>query len=153
MIGFIDTSLQLQSIITAHTLNSFWTTSVWRVFMKNLSLISDWSLLLSNSRIHCLLYLPRGRGSSSVLLCCHGNAFVNFCCRGNKCLLNCCLTSMTSASAIIPALGQCLPSRSLANGRIPSQYIQCTIQYNESIIHYVSYYLEKHCKIINELLS
>jgi hypothetical protein len=25
MIGFIDTSLQLQSIITAHTLNSFWT--------------------------------------------------------------------------------------------------------------------------------
>jgi hypothetical protein len=31
MIGFIDTSVQLQSIITAHTLNSFWTTSVWRI--------------------------------------------------------------------------------------------------------------------------
>jgi hypothetical protein len=43
MIGFICTSLQLQLIITAHTLNSFWTTSVWRISMKNLSLISDWS--------------------------------------------------------------------------------------------------------------
>jgi hypothetical protein len=30
MIGFIGTSLQLQLIITAHTLNSFWT-SVWRI--------------------------------------------------------------------------------------------------------------------------
>jgi hypothetical protein len=31
MIGFIGTSLQLQSIITANTLNSFWTTSLWRI--------------------------------------------------------------------------------------------------------------------------
>jgi hypothetical protein len=50
MTGFIDTSLQLQSIITADTLNSFWTTSLWRVLyeesLTNLSLISDWSLLL-----------------------------------------------------------------------------------------------------------
>jgi hypothetical protein len=38
MIGFIVTSLQLQSIITAHTLNSFWT------FVSRL--ISDWSLPL-----------------------------------------------------------------------------------------------------------
>jgi hypothetical protein len=45
MIGFIGTSLQLQSIIRAHTLDSFLTTSVWRISMKNLSLLSD-------SRIH-----------------------------------------------------------------------------------------------------
>jgi hypothetical protein len=38
MTGFIGTSLQLQLIITAHTLNSFWTTSVWR--------ISDYYLVL-----------------------------------------------------------------------------------------------------------
>jgi hypothetical protein len=30
MIGFIGTSLHLQSIMTAHTLNSFWTKSVWQ---------------------------------------------------------------------------------------------------------------------------
>jgi hypothetical protein len=29
---------------------------------------------------------------------------------------------MTSASAIIPTYRQCLPSRCLANGHIPSQY-------------------------------
>jgi hypothetical protein len=38
MIDFIDTSLQLQSIITAHTLNSLWTTSVWRISLKILGL-------------------------------------------------------------------------------------------------------------------
>jgi hypothetical protein len=47
MIGFIDTSLQLQSIITFHTLNSSWTTSVWRIWriwrIKNHGLISDWT--------------------------------------------------------------------------------------------------------------
>jgi hypothetical protein len=31
MIEFIGISLQLLSIITAHILNSFWTTSVWRI--------------------------------------------------------------------------------------------------------------------------
>jgi hypothetical protein len=46
MIRFIGTSLQLQSITGAHTLNSIWTTSVWRISMKNLSLISDWFLVL-----------------------------------------------------------------------------------------------------------
>jgi hypothetical protein len=40
MIGLIGTSLQLQLIITAHTLNSFLTT------LMNLSLISDSSLFL-----------------------------------------------------------------------------------------------------------
>jgi hypothetical protein len=38
MIEFIGTSLQLESIITAHTLNSF-CTSVWRISVKNLGLI------------------------------------------------------------------------------------------------------------------
>jgi hypothetical protein len=31
MIGFIGTSLQLESIITAHTFNSFWTAFVLRI--------------------------------------------------------------------------------------------------------------------------
>jgi hypothetical protein len=31
-------------------------------------------------------------------------------------------SKMTSASAAIPAFGQCLPNRYLANGHIPSQY-------------------------------
>jgi hypothetical protein len=31
MIVFTGTSLLLQSIVTAHTLNTFWTTSVWRI--------------------------------------------------------------------------------------------------------------------------
>jgi hypothetical protein len=45
MIEFICTSLKLQSIIKAHTSNSFSTTSIWW--------ISDWSLLLISS-----LYSP-----------------------------------------------------------------------------------------------
>jgi hypothetical protein len=40
MIGFIATSLQLQLIITAHTLNYFLMTSVLRISPKNLSLLS-----------------------------------------------------------------------------------------------------------------
>jgi hypothetical protein len=40
MIGFIGTSLQLHWIITAHTLNSFWTASVGQMSMKILSLLS-----------------------------------------------------------------------------------------------------------------
>jgi hypothetical protein len=52
--------------------------------------------------------------SSSVLLCCHGNASVNIRCRGSKYLLSRCLVKMTSASAIIPAFRQCLPSRCVA---------------------------------------
>jgi hypothetical protein len=44
MKGFIGSYLQLQSIIKAHTLNSFWTTSVWRISPKNLSLpVTDFS--------------------------------------------------------------------------------------------------------------
>jgi hypothetical protein len=61
--------------------------------------------------------------SCSVLLCCHGNAFVNIHCHGNKCLPSRCLAKMTSASAIIPAFRQCLLSRCLANGHIPSQSV------------------------------
>jgi hypothetical protein len=37
MIGFIGTSLQLQLIITAHILKSFWTTSVWRISHESLT--------------------------------------------------------------------------------------------------------------------
>jgi hypothetical protein len=51
MIGFIGTSLQLQSLTTAHTLNSFWT-SAWRISMKNLGLISVSRLNLSQLRMH-----------------------------------------------------------------------------------------------------
>jgi hypothetical protein len=39
MIGFIGTSLQLQSIMIAHILNSFWMPYVWRNSPKNLSLL------------------------------------------------------------------------------------------------------------------
>jgi hypothetical protein len=44
-------------------------------------------------------------------------------CRGNMCLLSRCLARITSASAIIPAFRQCLPSHCRANGHIPSHYI------------------------------
>jgi hypothetical protein len=38
MIEFIGTSLQFQSIVTAHTLNSFWTTSVrWMPYEESLT--------------------------------------------------------------------------------------------------------------------
>jgi hypothetical protein len=44
MIGFTGASLQLQLIITAHILNSFWTSSVWWMSceesLTNLGLIS-----------------------------------------------------------------------------------------------------------------
>jgi hypothetical protein len=40
MIGFTGTSLQLQLIITARTFKSVLTTSVWRISLKNLGLIS-----------------------------------------------------------------------------------------------------------------
>jgi hypothetical protein len=39
MIGFVGTSLRLQSLITAHTLNSLLTTSVWWICAKNVGLI------------------------------------------------------------------------------------------------------------------
>jgi hypothetical protein len=42
MTGFIGTSLQLQSIIAAHTLNSFWTTSVLRMlYVESLELTNE----------------------------------------------------------------------------------------------------------------
>jgi hypothetical protein len=66
MIRFIGTSLQLNSITTDHTLNSFWTTSVWRISMKDLwllseSLISDWSLLNLNLSLSLMLRLTVSR--------------------------------------------------------------------------------------------
>jgi hypothetical protein len=42
--------LQLQSIITAHTLNSFLSTSVWRIPMRNLSLCLILGLVSSQSQ-------------------------------------------------------------------------------------------------------
>jgi hypothetical protein len=41
--------LQLELIITTHTLNSFVTTSVCSISMKNLSLLSESRIGLSNS--------------------------------------------------------------------------------------------------------
>jgi hypothetical protein len=58
MFAFIGTSLQLQLIITAHTLNNFWTTSAWRRNLSEKSLtvacISGWSLLLLNESESCV---------------------------------------------------------------------------------------------------
>jgi hypothetical protein len=54
MTGFIGTSLQLQSIITAHTLNPFWTTSVWRMPPEEFlaaAWISGWFLLQVESYV------------------------------------------------------------------------------------------------------
>jgi hypothetical protein len=50
MVSCIGTSLQLHPIITTPTLNFFWTASVWRYSMKNLSLNSKtsvWRISLS----------------------------------------------------------------------------------------------------------
>jgi hypothetical protein len=66
MIGFIDTPLQLQLIITAHIFNSFLTTSVWRISMKNLGLVST---LLSDSLAEPPLSLTHvSRVESSLML-------------------------------------------------------------------------------------
>jgi hypothetical protein len=74
--------------------------------------ISDWSLL---SRIHesTAFYNFHTAGielimsySSSVLLCCHGNAFVNIRCRGNKYLPSRCLAMDVYSGSTIPAFSQ-----------------------------------------------
>jgi hypothetical protein len=77
--------------ITGDTLNSFCTISVLRSFMKNLLLISDWSLLLPNLRMNSIFIpvtrpeynLPCRTVNSPLLFCFHWNAFVNIHCRGN----------------------------------------------------------------------
>jgi hypothetical protein len=51
------TSLQLQSVITAHTLNSCMT-SVWLISHRSLTDLNFWIFLIS--RMSSLLYLPRG---------------------------------------------------------------------------------------------
>jgi hypothetical protein len=43
--------------------------------------------------------------SFSVLLCCHGNAFVNLRCRGNKCLSGRCLTKLLPLLLLFRLLG------------------------------------------------
>jgi hypothetical protein len=111
------------------TLNYFWTTCVWRISHCSLNL----GLISTTPRIHecTAFYKCQAAGIevtmskiSCVLFCCHGNAFVNILCRWNKCLLSHCLAKMTSASAIIPDIRQCLPSRCLSNNHIPSQYLK-----------------------------
>jgi hypothetical protein len=79
MIGFIAASSQLESIITAHTLNSFWTTSVWPISMKNLGLISCYFEYTNHLPF---LSLPRGpiichNVEQLVVLCC------SVCCHGS----------------------------------------------------------------------
>jgi hypothetical protein len=106
--------LQLRSIITAHTLNSFWTTSVWWISPKNLSLLSEsrTGIYYSNSRIHCFYNFHAARikvimsYNSSVLLCCHENAFVNIRCRGNKCLPGRCLAMDVCSGSTIQAFSR-----------------------------------------------
>jgi hypothetical protein len=109
--------LQLQLIITAHTLNSFYTTSIWRISHCCLNL--DWSLVLrildlwiSAPRIHYLWYLLGGphrrhHVEQLIILCCSigcpvgypGNflwnnllpgidSFAVLCCNGNECLFS-----------------------------------------------------------------
>jgi hypothetical protein len=129
MMGFTGTSSQLQSIITARhielLLNDVCLTNLYEESLTTLGLshttvsIHEWAAFYN---CHVAGIEVTMLNSSSVLLCCHGNAFVVIHCRGNKCLLSRCLARMTSTSAIIPAFRQCLPRRCLANGHIPSRY-------------------------------
>jgi hypothetical protein len=117
MSGFIGTSLQFHSIITAHIWNSC-TTSVWRMTYEesrtNLSLISDWSDLYY-PRIHeCTAFYNSHAteievtisNSSFVLVCCHGNllsgndSFVAIYCSGNVFPSRCSATDVCSGSTI-----------------------------------------------------
>jgi hypothetical protein len=61
MIGFIGTSLQLQSIITTHTLNSFWMTCLTN--LSRLKNLLDWTNFHAD-RIEITI-----SNSSSVILC------------------------------------------------------------------------------------
>jgi hypothetical protein len=111
--------------------------SVLRISMKdlyeesltNLRLISDYYCWIHGCtafyNCHATGIEVTMSNSSSILLCCHGNAFVNVHCCGNKCLPSSCLAKITSTSAIIPAFRQCSLSRCLVNCHILSQYIYC----------------------------
>jgi hypothetical protein len=112
LIGFIGISLQLQSIITVYTLNSFWTTSIWQKCLKNLDLISQ---------IHSLLYLSRDPNichpvkqfSSVILFVPTGMSLLIFvAAETDVCILL--PSKLTNTSAAITAYRQYLLSRCLA---------------------------------------
>jgi hypothetical protein len=106
MIGVFDTSLQLQSITTAHTFNSF----CMHYYSFITSTLARIQVMMSNS------YL-----SSVILFVVMGTPLLIFVAAktGASDPLP---SKVTSASAAIPAFRQCLPNRCLANGHIPSQY-------------------------------
>jgi hypothetical protein len=130
-LGLLALRLQLQSIITVHTLNCFWTTCVWWISMKE-------SLKISH-RIKCTNALPfitstrpecKSPCRKLILLCysvcCHRNlvfsnllpsnvSFVAICCSGNVISSRCSATDVRSGSNI-PAFRQCLPSHYLELG-------------------------------------
>jgi hypothetical protein len=81
MIGFIGTSLQLQLIVRVHALNAFWTTSVLRISLKNLGLISTTPWIHKSTafppgpnRNHCL----QGFHFCSSWMLCLGNHVLIF---------------------------------------------------------------------------
>jgi hypothetical protein len=105
-----------QSIMTALKLNSFSMTSVWRrLYEETLTQLSwtEITYLRTECRLNCLL-----------LFCLFSReCFVNTVFVAAETAAMKSLPSKTiSASAALLALRQCLPSRCLANGHIPSQY-------------------------------
>jgi hypothetical protein len=109
--------LQLQLGITAHTLNSTWVTSVWRISLKGLH-----------------GYLNR---TTHI----HGNPrqwfFVT-----KMCLLNRWLLSNRSSTVSCITTPICLPKRCLADGYIPSQYVFNKTVY-KVVVSYVSLFLDR----------
>jgi hypothetical protein len=140
MIGFIGTSLQLQSIITAHTLNCFWPTNLYAVSRTTLELISlSWIHELTP-----ILYLPRGPNISHHVeqlivlcnsICCHGMSLLIF----EASETGICvpwLSKLTSAPAAIPAFRPCLPSRCPAMDYSATVCCYHQILYFKSIISF-----------------
>jgi hypothetical protein len=95
MIGFIGASLELQSIVTAHTLNSFCLTNLSEKSVTEISwteLTSMWTEYRSPSRTEsCYSVLSVAAEATEPLP-----------------------SKLTSASAATPAFRQCLRSRCLA---------------------------------------
>jgi hypothetical protein len=107
--------LQLQLIITAHTLNSFWTTSVLRMLYEE-SLIALKDVWLANGFLKSLL------GTLYKLARIHGNPYKWFVAT-ETCLPKRWLLSNRSSTVDCVTTGICLPKRCLTDGHIPSQYV------------------------------
>jgi hypothetical protein len=128
MIGFIGTSLQLQSIIASHTFNPFWMhmTPVWRMLYEE-SLPSELSWTEPTSmRTECRSPWRR-RNCPSV--CCYGNLF----------LATCYLA--TTPSLLFVAAGTCWPNCSTAmdarsGSTIPPFRRHVTIAYDVLLISF-----------------